>query len=334
MRYTQKNVTENITDKYLFITVYTADNSGEMEVGMIYQLHNESLSIRVSTAGAELQSIYSRKLDREYLWQAAPEAWGNHSLLLFPATGRISRSRVFVRGKEYPLPMHGFAKDMDFTLVKQTDQILVLELTDTEETLRMFPYPFSLQVEFSLKGDTVFQRFSVRNTGPGDMFFSLGAHPGFYCPIVLGESAGDYLLVFDRPQTVDKIILEPHTRLCTTAREPMLKDSSELPLFEGFFNGGPILSEGYDADWIEIRSRKSGHRIRIGIKDFPYITFWGVAHQMSLICIEPWCGLSDFVGTDHIWEKKPAGNRLSPGTVFYRELFFQPGRQTEVTTGR
>ncbi len=295
---------------------------------MIYQLQNEWLSVRVSSQGAELQSLFGRVWEKEYLWQAAPEAWSGHSLLLFPAAGRISRSRIFVRGKEYPMPMHGFAKDMAFTLVEQTAQSLTLELRDTEETRRMFPYAFLLRVIFTLRGDTLSERFEIRNDGADEMFFSLGAHPGFFCPIVLGESAADYVLAFDRPQTIRKIVLEPNTRLCTQEREVILDNALEIPLRENFFDGGPILSEGYDADWIELRSKKSGHRVRMGIKGFPYMTFWGVPHQMSLICMEPWCGLSDFTGTDHVWETKPASNRILPGAFFIRELLFQPGRES------
>ncbi len=289
-------------------------------------LQNDCLSVRISSKGAELQSVFSHTFGREYLWQAAPEAWNAHSLLLFPAAGRIDRSRILAGGQEYPLPMHGFAKDMEFTRRERTERFLALELTDTEETRRMFPYPFRLRVEFSLEGDTLTEHFQVFNTGGEEMSFGFGAHPGFFCPIVLGESADDYVLEFDRPQSIHKIVLEPYTRLCTSGREPFLKDASLLPLSEHFFDGGPVLAEGCNASWIQLRSLRSGNRIRMGMEGFPYLTLWGVPHKMSLICIEPWCGLSDFSGTDHIWESKPANQHLAPGEVFSRKLWFQPGQ--------
>lgn len=292
----------------------------------MYILENQYLSIRVASRGAELQSIYSKEFEREYIWQAAAETWNNHSLLLFPAAGRIARNRIFVRGKEYPMAMHGFAKDMEFNLVEKNEERLLLEITDTGETMRQFPYKFRFQVEFSLEGKSAAQRFRVINEGDEAMSFGFGAHPGFYCPIVLGESADDYQLEFDRPQTIRKIHLEPNTRLCTYERSDMINKSAEMPLSEQFFNNGPILSEGYDAKFVRLISRKSGHFIEMSLEGFPYITFWGCPHKMHLICIEPWCGLSDFIDTDHVWEKKIANNILQAGEVFRRELVFTAGK--------
>ena len=270
-------------------------------------------------------SLYNKPLRREFLWQGAPEAWRDRFLLLFPAAGRIDRSRILVRGQEYPMPMHGFAKDMDFSVEKQDNETLVLALRDNNLTRAMFPYMFTLQVTFSLRGVRLYEHFTVYNHGKDEMFFNLGAHPGFFCPIVAGESAEDYVLVFDSPQTVQKIVLEPNTRLCTQQRETLLDGQAELPLCENFFAQGPILSEGYQARWIKLLSKRSGIYMRMGIEKFPYMTFWGVAHRMSLICLEPWCGISDFVNTDHIWEKKPGGNRLETGARFDRELWFEMG---------
>lgn len=293
---------------------------------MIYTLENQHLSVRVATRGAELQSVYSKEFEREYIWQAVAETWNNHSLLLFPTAGRIARNRIFVKGKEYPMAMHGFVKDMDFILMEKSAERLLLEITDTEETMRQFPYKFRFQVEFSLEGKSVAERFRVINEGNECMSFGFGAHPGFYCPIVLGESADDYQLEFDRPQTIQKIYLEPNTRLCTYERSTMVNDSTVMPLSEQFFNNGPILSEGYNAKYVRLVSLKSGHYIEMSLEDFPYITFWGTAHKMNLICIEPWCGISDYADTDHVWEKKRANNILDAGQVFRRDLIFTPGR--------
>lgn len=289
------------------------------------RLQNGWLAAEVSTRGAELLSIYSLNLQREYLWQGAPESWSGHSLLLFPAAGRIDRSRILIHGREYPMPMHGFAKDMEFAVSEEREDFLALELSDSEETRRMFPYPFRFRVEFFLDGDRLVEQFRIANTGAEDMFFSFGAHPGFFCPIVLGEDAEDYILRFDQPQNAQKIVLEPHTRLCTPGREPFLDGSAAKPLSENFFDDGPILAEGFAADWVELRSLRSGNFMRMGIEGFPYMTLWGPPHRMSLICIEPWCGLSDDAGTDHVWETKTAGNRLSPGEEFIRRLWFRPG---------
>ena len=39
---------------------------------MIYSIENKILKIAVDTSGAQLQSVYSKKTDTEYLWQGDP----------------------------------------------------------------------------------------------------------------------------------------------------------------------------------------------------------------------------------------------------------------------
>lgn len=291
---------------------------------MEWQLENESLLVRVSSRGAELLNLYDKVQEREYLWQGAREIWDRHSLLLFPAAGRISRSRILVEGREYPLAMHGFLKDMEFACQKSEPGMLTLTVTDTPKTKRSFPFPFLVSVTFVLREKELTERIQITNTGEKEMSFGFGAHPGFFCPLVLGEEAGDYVLAFDRPQRLKQLLLETGTRLCTGEREVWLEKEDTIRLREDFFDHGPILTEGCDADWIELRSLRSGAALRMGIKGFPYLTLWGPAAQLSLICIEPWCGTSDFVKTNHRWEEKEGNEHLFPGQTFERKLTFTP----------
>ncbi len=291
---------------------------------MLIELKNEQLSVRIADKGAELQSVYSLLENREYIWQPGADIFDGHAPILFPAAGRIDRSRVLIRGREYPMSMHGFAKDHIFTVQQADSQCALLELTSDPARMQLFPYRFRLQVQYQLESDQLVQTFRVYNDGEDDLFFSFGAHPAFYCPVVLGETADDYLLRFDQPQNTYRIVLEPGTRLCTDQKIPWLQGDREIPLTENFFRDGPILSGGYTADTVTLLSRRSGAGIRMGIQGFPYMTFWGPPQRMPLICVEPWCGLSDFKGTKHVWETKPGSNRLEPHEVFTRCLTFSP----------
>ena len=82
------------------------------------KLHNSELEIAVKLHGAELCSIV--KNGCEHLWNADPTIWARHSPVLFPIVGRVWESRYRVLNREYSLPQHGFARDMDFTLIEQT----------------------------------------------------------------------------------------------------------------------------------------------------------------------------------------------------------------------
>ena len=108
------------------------------------ELKNEVLTIRVAEKGAELQSVKDSK-GREYMWQAGPE-WPRHSPVLFPIVCSVNNETYRVDGNEYHLPRHGFARDMDFTLISQTDDKATFALHESEETLKVYPYHFNLAI--------------------------------------------------------------------------------------------------------------------------------------------------------------------------------------------
>lgn len=291
----------------------------------MYKLKNNKLSIQVSDVGAQLTSLYSTETEMEYLWQPGYETWPHSSMLLFPNPGRIAQDRVVIGGKVYPATMHGFADNMHFDLVEQTDSKLVLELKDSDYTRKYFPYAFRLQVEFLLHGDTLIQNFRIVNDDDKPVYYCLGAHPGFYCPLVLGEKAEDYSLIFDRPQHLYRMELEENTRLLTGNKESYLNNETNIPLHDHFFDNGPMLFEGVDAQTITLKSSTSGRFVELGVAGFPNLCLWGVPTRMSLIAIEPWIGTSDRVDTDHVWEHKPGIQTVQPGAENVHTLKFRVG---------
>lgn len=290
-----------------------------------FELSNDKIKIRVCSLGAELQSVYSMELDMEYIWQPGAETFAHHTMLLFPNPGRISRDRIIVGGKVYPAMMHGFANDMEFSLLEHSDQRILLELAATDYTRRYFPYEFRLQVEFKLDNDKVLQHFYIINDDIKPVYYCLGAHPGFYCPIVLGESGDDYCLEFDVPQNLNQMELENHTRLLTGNEIPVLKKETQIPLDEHFFDNGPRLYGNMHTNTVTLRSKRSGHFMELGVSGFDNLCLWGAPGKMSVICIEPWCGTSDRTDTNHIWEEKPGIQRINVGETGRHLLTFRVG---------
>lgn len=291
----------------------------------MYQIKNDKLSVCVSNIGAQLTSLYSPVTEMEYLWQPGYETWPHSSMLLFPNPGRIAQDRVIIDGKVYPATMHGFADNLPFTLLEHSDSKLVLELKDNEYTRKYYPYAFRLLVDFILEGDTLIQNFRIINDDDKPVYYCLGAHPGFYCPLVLGENADDYTLTFDRPQNLNQLELEENTRLLTGRQEAYLQNETTIPLHDHFFDNGPMLFEGMDAGSVTLQSKRSGRFVEFGIQGFPNLCLWGVPTRMSLIAIEPWIGTSDRVDTDHIWEHKPGIRNVAPGTENRHTLTFRVG---------
>ena len=143
-------------------------------------LQNEILTVEISEHGAELQSI--RNASAEYLWQGDPAYWGRRSPVLFPIVGSVWEKRYRVAGQEFELGQHGFARDMDFVLVSQTENEVRYRLESSEETLAKYPYPFVLEIAYKLHGNKVDVIWDVVNPSSEKIYFQIGAHPAFNYP--------------------------------------------------------------------------------------------------------------------------------------------------------
>ena len=96
------------------------------------KLENEKLEITVNIHGAELSSIREKKNDTQYLWNADPKYWNRSSPVLFPFVGGVKDKVYRHEGVEYPMNQHGFARDMDFDLLSQTENEVWFALDATE----------------------------------------------------------------------------------------------------------------------------------------------------------------------------------------------------------
>ena len=68
-----------------------------------------------------MSSIVANATGKEYLWQADPAFWKRHSPVLFPIVGSVWKAEYRNEGTVYPLSQHGFARDMDFTLIDEAE---------------------------------------------------------------------------------------------------------------------------------------------------------------------------------------------------------------------
>ena len=63
-----------------------------------------------------------------------------------------------------------------------------------DPTLEHYPFRFTFDINFRVKDNSVIITHIVKNTDNQDMYFSIGAHPAFNCPLNDGESFEDYFV--------------------------------------------------------------------------------------------------------------------------------------------
>ena len=65
---------------------------------------------------------------------------------------------------------HGFARDMDFTLISRSTDEAWLALEDTDETRKVYPFHFHLEIGYRLEETAVRVMWKVKNTNEKNMY--------------------------------------------------------------------------------------------------------------------------------------------------------------------
>ena len=93
-------------------------------------LEHEGAQLRVAELGGELRG-YRAASGTEYLWSGDPAVWKGVSPVLFPAIGALKDGGATIEGTFYPVPRHGFARDLPFRVSEQGEDFFTLTHTET-----------------------------------------------------------------------------------------------------------------------------------------------------------------------------------------------------------
>ena len=277
-------------------------------------LTNDVLTISVKDHGAELCSI--RKGETEYLWQADPAFWARHSPVLFPIVGSVWEGKFRVDGKEYAMSQHGFARDMDFTLVSQTDAEVRYRLESTEETLAKYPWPFVLEIAYRLHDNKVDVIWEVTNPGEVEMPFQIGAHPAFYYPDYDPETKDRGFFSFDRKEGIEYVLISAKGCADPEVKYPMELKDGMLPINISSFDRDAFIVEDSQVRKVTLH-RQDGSPWLSMTFDAPLVGLWSPPGKNApFICIEPWYGRCDRAGFAGEYKEKDWVNILAPGEKF------------------
>jgi galactose mutarotase-like enzyme len=253
-------------------------------------LENDYIKITTKSEGAELTSIYLKEDQINYLWNANPDFWARHAPVLFPIVGKLVNNQYKINKVNYELSQHGFARDMNFTLLELHNDEVIYELNSNEETMSKFPFRFSLNIKYKIEGQAVYTTYEVINKDTVSMPFSIGAHPAFNIPLLANESFEDYYLEFEDEERLETIKLEGAYR---NGKRVLLSESTKvLNLSRELFKDDALIFEKLKNNSISIRSTNHKKYIKVKFEGFPYVGIW-TTQTAPFICIEPWFGIAD-----------------------------------------
>ena len=281
---------------------------------MKYELTHNGFCAVVDSHGGELISFRDKE-GKEYIWSGDPEYWSGRNPLLFPIVGTLKNGTVRFGEGSYEMPRHGFGRTMEYKMVELTEDRIVMELQENEETLKRYPYHFQLQVTNQLIDGGFVTKLSVKNTGEQEMPFCIGAHTAFQCPMGEGEEFGEYEMIFDQEETASTLLLTPAGEIMHDQYEPVLDKQDRFVLdHDVFARVDTLIFENLNSTGVTLKHPKADRGIRMDFEGFPMLAFWTNGPKKApFICIEPWHGCAAIDNESGVFDDKPYCIVLKPG---------------------
>ena len=271
-----------------------------------------------STLGGELISY--KKDGQEYVWEGLPEYWASHAPILFPTVGATIDGSVKFEGVAYPLQKHGFARKQEFRLLEDAGDKLVYELFDNAETCKVYPYKFRLLVTHRITDEGFSTEYTVENIDSKPIWFCIGGHAGFRCPMKDGEKFSDYKLVFDRVENEDVIYTTNYGGGYIDASLPVtdkLKNTNEWALDYADYDVDVLLTKKLKSHSVKLINKNTGKGIDFDFTGFKALGIWTPPKkQAPFVCIEPWNGLPAHLDETGNFEDKPYAIKLGVGEKY------------------
>lgn len=258
---------------------------------MIITLRNHVFTAQIDSLGAQLISLKD-SAGKEYIWQRDPSYWPNCSPLLFPTVGNCRNGKTRIGGQWYEIPKHGFCKVTDFSAKQVSDSCAVFSIHETEQTLAVYPFRFTLSLTYTVTDDGLHMDYAVENTDSKPICYQLGAHPGFNCPLYDGERFEDYVLEFEKEETADSMVYDiGHLQFDANRRKPGLDHSRILPLRYESFVDDALFFDGIASRKVALKNPSTGKGVEIDYRDFETVAFWtAMPAKGPFLCVEPWNG--------------------------------------------
>lgn len=253
----------------------------------------------IDSVGAQLLS-FKDVTGKEYIWQRDPKFWNRCSPLLFPIVGNCRNNKTIIEGNTYHIDKHGFCRDMDFQITKQSEHTVTFEIHDTEETRAIYPYSFCLSLTYTLEAGLLSMDYRVTNTDNRTMCYCLGAHPGFNCPLEEGASFTDYVLEFEKEETVSSMVYDlENLQFDPSNRIPQLNHSRTIPLTRELFKDDAVYFDDLQSRTVSILNSKTGHGVEVAFPGFETVAFWTpYPAEAPFVCVEPWNGSGIYATED------------------------------------
>ena len=273
-----------------------------------YSLKNNHFLVNVSKSGAEILSIHNLMNKTEILWNPDLKFWNRVSPVLFPIVGKLKNNSFLENETHFEMLQHGFARNLEFDVILQTENSLSLQLASNEETRNQYPFDFVLKISYILLENCLDIHYSVTNLSAVEMPFAIGAHPGF----AIDKPLNQYKLVFDQPFTANRHLID--NGLYTGESSPTMQNTHELLLSDELIQNDAVVFKNVPFYRVTLCELDNTPVVTVSSSDFPHWGFWSKPGA-PFFCIEPWAGLADSINATGNLRNKEGIHILEPNQV-------------------
>lgn len=213
---------------------------------------------------------------------------------------------------------HGFARDMEFKLIKKTENKLTFALESSDETYQQYPYHFILSVSYILKKNSIHVIWHVHNIDTREIHFQIGGHPAFNVPdLQEGEPLAGAML-FDNTGEVERVYgnvggcIRPE-------RYPVDSVNGLWEFTEESFKDDAVIIDKSQIHKVTLLDKEKLPVVSVKFSA-PAVGLWSPwGKNAPFVCIEPWYGIHDYVEYEGEFKDKYLMNHLQPGASFMSE---------------
>lgn len=219
------------------------------------------------------------------------------------------------QGQTFALPQHGFARRSKWKVVGVNESYVAMELADSDETRRAYPFSFRAAVSYELRDGRLHFRQSIENRGKAAMPFSAGIHP--YLPVPIMASSHRNSCYVELP-AARRVVTDDEWQSWRT----QTFNTKQLSVREDV--SGTLFLTDLATPEISLADPSAAVKITLNFAQAPkhrYVAIWSKSTSDPFYCIEPWTALPNSLN-------RPTSEliQLAPGETFEAGMWLSVSR--------
>ena len=229
--------------------------------------------------------------------------------------------------RSYEMTQHGFARDSMFEVKEITEETATFSLTDSQETLKKYPFKFELVIKYTLEEKTLTVTYAVKNRSTRKvMYYGIGGHPAFNVSQTADEDGNTEFdkISFHFEPNNEQLFIPLSTEGLLKLKEAEKQTVDEIQLTHDTFKEDALIYKVEPNSEMVLTDETEGVEIRLNPLEMEHVGVWSpYPARGGFVCLEPWAGVADDEETSGQFNEKYGIHKLNPEQIMTHEYTIQ-----------